>query len=178
MPGTIYPAYLIQGNLTVIFVSRVNNCVRLDPTRFCLLLTYKEPCWSVPVGCGCTFDRRHALDTDCIVFDIAMVLVARYYFPPCCQPHYTVGQLSSRTEAKKNCTKKKKKFVKTITQYSPRPLPHNVYIAHATNRMPEKTLLPISPSVLSSQSVYIFSARYYHMVGYGFWIFPLSRNVS
>jgi hypothetical protein len=41
----------------------------------------------------------------------------------------------------------------TITQYSPRRLPHNVYIAHTTNRMPEKTLLPVSPSVLSSQSV-------------------------
>jgi hypothetical protein len=44
-------------------------------------------------------------------------------------------------------------FINTITQYSSRPFPHNVYIAHTTNRTPKKTLLPLSPSVLSSQSV-------------------------
>jgi hypothetical protein len=53
----------------------------------------------------------------------------------------------------KNHTKKKNKFSNTITQYRPRPLLHNVCIAHAMNRMPKKTFLPISPSVLSSQSV-------------------------
>jgi hypothetical protein len=58
---------------------------------------------------------------------------------------YTVWQLSSRTDAIKQTHKK------NIYQYHHR-LPHNVYIAHTSNRMPEKTFLPVSPSVLSSQS--------------------------
>jgi hypothetical protein len=49
--------------------------------------------------------------------------------------------------------KKIKIFVNTFTQYSPRPLPHNVYVAHTTNRMPKKIIFSVSPSVLSSQSV-------------------------
>jgi hypothetical protein len=47
----------------------------------------------------------------------------------------------------------KKINMNTITQYSPCPLPHNVYITHTANQMPEKTLLPVLPSVFSSQSV-------------------------
>jgi hypothetical protein len=39
----------------------------------------------------------------------------------------------------------------TIAQYSPLRLRHKVYRAHAANGMPEKTLLPLSPSVLGSQ---------------------------
>jgi hypothetical protein len=66
---------------------------------------------------------------------------------------YTVWELSSRTEAIKNHTKKIKIFINTVTQYSPHLLPHNVYIAHTTNRMLEKMLFPLLPSVLSSQSV-------------------------
>jgi hypothetical protein len=65
---------------------------------------------------------------------------------------YTVWQLSSRTEAIKNHTKKIKIFINTITRYSSHPLLHNVYIAHTTNRMPEKMLLPVSSSILLSQS--------------------------
>jgi hypothetical protein len=46
--------------------------------------------------------------------------------------------------------KKDKKYLLIPSFSIPHPLPHNVYIAHTTNRMPEKTLLPTSPSVLSS----------------------------
>jgi hypothetical protein len=57
--------------------------------------------------------------------------------------------ISSRTEAIKGA-KKIKKFIKL--NKVPRPLRHNVHIAHTTNRILEKTFLPISPSVFSSQS--------------------------
>jgi hypothetical protein len=40
-----------------------------------------------------------------------------------------------------------------VTQYSPLPLQLSIYTGHATNRMLQKTLLSISPSVNSSQSV-------------------------
>jgi hypothetical protein len=38
-----------------------------------------------------------------------------------------------------------KLFINIITQYSPRPLPYNIYMAYTKNRMTEKTLLPLSP---------------------------------
>jgi hypothetical protein len=47
-------------------------------------------------------------------------------------------QLSFRIEVIKTTRRGHKIFINPITQYSPRSLPHNVYIAHTTNRIPEK----------------------------------------
>jgi hypothetical protein len=53
----------------------------------------------------------------------------------------------------KTTQKIQKMCIITTTRYSPRQLRHNVYIAHTTNLMCENMLLPVSPSVLLSQSV-------------------------
>jgi hypothetical protein len=53
----------------------------------------------------------------------------------------------------KNNTNWFKNVVNIITKYSSCPLPHDIYIAHTTNRMPVKTLPPVSHSVLLWQYV-------------------------
>jgi hypothetical protein len=57
------------------------------------------------------------------------------------------------TKTYKRHSKIKWIFINIITQYSPSPLRHNVYIAHTTNLTPQKTLPKALPSVSSLVTV-------------------------
>jgi hypothetical protein len=45
-----------------------------------------------------------------------------------------------------------------MTQYVPRQRRHNIYITYTTKQMSEEMFLPVSPSLLSSQSGWVDEA--------------------
>jgi hypothetical protein len=63
---------------------------------------------------------------------------------------YTVWKLGSRNEGKHT---RQTISINTITQHCLRPVRNNAYTEHITDGVPENTSVPVSPSVLSSQSV-------------------------